>query len=153
MSEFGTAPVAPPSDDEANVSPFEVNEGALPSSKRFRGLEGSSRDIRAYSESLKRKRHVDVATMRFCRKGRSRPRRELRPLRSDASVELNNDVPTVGPALRSRIAASWLTASHRRLIDDTGLAHWRSGQVGGNETSSTQSSDNDVEGNHPSPAL
>ena len=139
-SEFGAAPADQVTDEEANVSPFEDDGGILPA-KRFRGLAGSSRSDRARHNSGKRSRSVGPTNMRSGPPRAKRHRRELRELRSDASVELEFSAPRVGARLRSRIAAHWLSSSYRRVIDDTALTHWRSGQ---GDVSSANSSDTDV---------
>ena len=126
-SEFGAAPPDPMSEDEANVSPYEDDGSVIPR-KRFRGLAGSSRDLRSEVHATKRKRPQDVTIRRECRPRTMRPR-ELRPLRSDCSVELEAAPAPLGESLRSRLVASWLVRSHTRHLDDVGLSHWRSGQA------------------------
>ena len=115
------------SEDEANVSPYE-DDGTIVPRKRFKGLAGSSRDHRSAEHSAQRKRTRDTALLRECAPRAKRPR-ELRPLRSDASVELGTVPAPIGESLRSRLVASWLVHSHTRHVDDTALAHWRSGQA------------------------
>ena len=110
------------------MSPFEDDSCVIPPTKRFRGLAGSSRTNRSTVEGVKRKRRADAANKR-CAPQTKQQKRELRPLRSDASVELSPSAPVIGPELRARIAANWLSSSHHRLIRDNGLDHWRSGQA------------------------
>ena len=116
------------SEDEANVSPYEVDDVVSPH-KRLRGLVGSSRDERLVVHAAERKRAHDGTLLRESRP-RVKRQRALRPLRSDASVELGS-TPTapIGDALRSRLVASWQVSSHNRHLDDVGLLHWRSGQA------------------------
>ena len=126
-SEFGAAPREPISEDEANVSPYE-DDGAVIPRKRFKGLAGSSRDHRSVHLGARQKRTRDATLLRECAPRAKRPR-ELRPLRSDASVELGAVQAPIGQSLRSRLVATWLTNSHHRHMDDSALAHWRSGQA------------------------
>ena len=137
-SEFGVVPRDQSSDDEANVSPFEDDGNVIPA-KRFRGLAGSSRSDRARRECTKRNREIGPSNMRSCQPRTKRPKRQLRELRSDASVELELPTRRVDPDLRARIAAHWLSSSCRRVNDDIAMSHWRSGQGGG----LTESSDTD----------
>ena len=115
------------SEDEANVSPYE-DDGTIVPRKRFKGLAGSSRDHRSEAHATKRKRARDSALLRES-VPRAKRSRELRPLRSDASVELGSVQAPIGESLRSRLIASWLVHSHTRHLDDIALVHWRSGQA------------------------
>ena len=70
--------------------------------------------------------------------------RELRPLRSDPSVELEATSAPIEDSLRSRLIASWLVHSHSCHLDEPGLSHWRSGQAHVNAGSSNSDNDSDL---------
>ena len=136
--EFGAFPHDPLSEDEANVS-LDEEDYTVIARKRFRGLLNCLMTFGLGSmPATTHKRSQEVTMRRACRP-RVNHSRELRPLRSDASVELGADHAPIGQSLRSRLVASWLVHSHTRHLDDIGLFHWRSGQALADSDSSEHS--------------